>query len=393
VLVLVALAVAGWLLVPSSESSDLPRLARLRQGDLYETPLAFSPDGSLIATHNGSGPVTLWEIKTGRVVKTLGRRSEGVKGAFSPDGRWFAAYRREPATVFHVVSVFEVATGRERVSIEVRLPVLLDFGFCRDGATFRVIGWDHSPRLPTGSAPWSIRTWETSTWTEQSGPRVGLLTQATSSSFSPDNRLMASSTRSTPGSFHPGGWFSSDNRLTASVISPTVPGVVLWDVASGAALATLFGPAYPSGGGGVWSHETSPDGKTLAVGRSDGLLELWDVETRSLGKVLRGHSPDHHPQLIRFSADSKSLVSSAWNWSEFDSMPARLRRQVGRLLGLSGLGSSSVRPSEAIVWDLASGRERARLAVPSFAVLSADGRLLATNGADKAVSVWDLSGR
>jgi WD40 repeat protein len=275
-----AFALAGWLLVPGSTSTALPLVGRLRLGDMYETPLAFSPDGSLIATHNGSGPVTLWEIKTGRVVKTLGRRSEDLKGAFSPDGRWFATYRSEPATVFYVVSVFEVATGRERLSMEVRLPVLLDFGFSPDGATFRVIGWDHSVGLPTRTATWSIRTWDTSTWSELSGPFVGLSRQVSSSSFSPDNRLMASST------------------------SPVASETVLWDVARGTALAELKAPDYTSGGGWFWTHEFSPDGKTLVVGRSDSLLELWNVETRTFRKVLRGHSLDRHPRLIRFSADS-----------------------------------------------------------------------------------------
>jgi WD40 repeat protein len=74
-------------------------------------------------------------------------------------------------------------------------------------------------------------------------------------------------------------------------------------------------------------------------------------------------------------------------------MPARVRREVAHFLGIGGSGGSSSVPSEAIVWDVASGRARARLSSPSFGVLSADGKLLATNGADQAVSVWDLSGR
>jgi len=48
---------------------------------------AFSPAGDLLALSSGDGPVDLWEVKTGKRLHTLlGRKAQGVRVAFSPDG-------------------------------------------------------------------------------------------------------------------------------------------------------------------------------------------------------------------------------------------------------------------------------------------------------------------
>jgi WD40 repeat protein len=53
---------------------------------------AFSPDGSLLAASAGDGPVDLWEVQTGKRLRTLlGRKSQGVRVAFSPDGQTVAS--------------------------------------------------------------------------------------------------------------------------------------------------------------------------------------------------------------------------------------------------------------------------------------------------------------
>jgi WD40 repeat protein len=53
---------------------------------------ALSPDGELLAVSAGDGPVDLWEVKTGKRLKTLlGRKGQGVRVAFSPNGQSVAS--------------------------------------------------------------------------------------------------------------------------------------------------------------------------------------------------------------------------------------------------------------------------------------------------------------
>ncbi len=53
---------------------------------------AFSPDGSIVAVTCGDGPIDLWEVKTAKRVQTLlGRKSQGVRVAISPDGQTVAS--------------------------------------------------------------------------------------------------------------------------------------------------------------------------------------------------------------------------------------------------------------------------------------------------------------
>jgi WD40 repeat protein len=55
-------------------------------------PLAFSPDGRMLATARYDGVVRLWDLSTGTELRRLGEPGDRLTGvAFSPDGRLLAA--------------------------------------------------------------------------------------------------------------------------------------------------------------------------------------------------------------------------------------------------------------------------------------------------------------
>ncbi len=102
------------------------------------TTAAFSPDGAVLAVSDGAGVIDLFDAKTGsRTELLLGRTGQGLRLAFSPDGRSVAALGSDGW-----VQTWAVRGGRLLTTTEppeaVALLTARGLGFTRQG---QVVAW------------------------------------------------------------------------------------------------------------------------------------------------------------------------------------------------------------------------------------------------------------
>jgi len=121
------------------------------------TAVAFSPDGRALASSSGAiqrfergewildRVVRLWDVETGRVIRELPGLS-GYAVAFSPDGRWLASAGGD-------VKVWELATGREVRTIHPP-STAWDVAFSADGR------WIFTTSEDSGTRAWDPQTGE-----------------------------------------------------------------------------------------------------------------------------------------------------------------------------------------------------------------------------------------
>ena len=225
--------------------------------------IAFSPDGATLAfsgARHGRIKITLWDIATRTNIATL---EAGGSVVFSPDGLTLASGGG-------TVKLWNVATQTNIATLEAHTETIISVAFSPDGST-----------LASGSADGTVRLWDIATRTNiatlEGHTQHGVVAVA----FSPDGSTLASA----------GSWDKT---------------VRLWDVATRTNIATLEGHY-----GSVESVAFSPDGSTLASGSSE-VIMLWDIATRTNIAIL-GHMA--WVNTVAFSPDGSTLASGAWDGS------------------------------------------------------------------------------
>jgi WD40 repeat protein/serine/threonine protein kinase len=155
--------------------------------------------------------------------------------------------------------------------------------------------------------------------------------------------------------------YSPDGKTLASV---SWDGTTrLWDTATGREAAVLQG--------GAWDVAFSPDGKLLATGgKQVAVVTVWDLGSKRVQKQFPG--PAH---FLAFSPDGKTLAVGGVGFAPDSKF-------------IAGAGDA------ALLWDVATGRERARLAgAGPVAGFSGDGKTLVTAsnwyGGPGTVHLWD----
>jgi WD40 repeat protein len=277
--------------------------------------VTFSPDGTSLASAGSDGTVNLWEVASGRELRTFKGHTDPVWDvAFSPDGRHLAS-----GSVDRTVRLWDVGSGKELQVLSGHTGVVKSVAFSPDGQ-----------RLASAGGQGEVKLWETAGSKELltlNGHRGVVECVA----FSPDGQHLASS----------GGVDSA---------------VRLWEAATGKELHTLRGHRSS-----IYSVAFSPDGKWLASASGDETLKLWDPATGQELRTLRGHTEGVVG--VAFSPDGARLTSLS------DDCTVKL-------------------------WDLSSGEEARTLSTSggSCVAFSPDGTLLARGQrSSRVVTLWDVA--
>jgi WD40 repeat protein len=214
--------------------------------------VAFSSDGKCLASTSQDQMINLWNPQTGECIRTFfGGDYEGVcKIAFSPDGTLLAAASNRSITLWNP------QTGRVIITLHGHGDWIICIAFSPDGTLLASGSFDKTIKL------WNPQTGECIRTLEGDGKEV------VSIAFSPDGSLLASSS-----------FPENKNQLKAQIFTSNIN---LWDPQTGVSIRNLDERFL-----GVRSIAFNHAG-TLLASTAYHAIKLWDPQTgasiRKLGE-------------------------------------------------------------------------------------------------------------
>jgi WD40 repeat protein len=276
---------------PATREEVLPPLKGHDKGQVNQQfglirSLAWSPDGTRLASAGLDGRALVWEVASGREIFALPTdRGPVWSVAWSPDGTRLAAGSQD--------GTIRVVDGLKHV------PKVQ--AFTAHQGHVRSLAWSpQGARLASGGADRLVKLWDPIRGAElarMEGHQYWVMGVA----WSPDGKRLAS---------------ASGDRL-----------VIAWDAQTGRKLWTMRGH-NDFVDAVVWS----PDGTRLASAGIDDSVRIWDPQTGEEAFVLRGNSGMFHDvswspdgaQLAAASSDGQIWVWDATRGFERDTTPRAL---------------------------------------------------------------------
>ncbi|MBA4186500.1 MAG: hypothetical protein C0467_00635 [Planctomycetaceae bacterium] len=330
--------------------------------------VAFSPDGKHVAAAGADKTIRVYNPETGKLEATLtGAKSPITSLAFLPDSNRLVAGGGD-----QVVVIWDVAKEKAVKELPGHQSAVLSVAVSEDGKL-----------VVSGSADKSVRGFDPEsgkpTWTWNGRSAVCAVAIRKGNKYvavglADGSLVVLDVTAATPKevfsqSGHVAGIgsavFSADGNRLATVGGDGA--LRVWTVLENGALTSLVkfdGSAKP---GGVLSPLTgvafAPDGRYVAAVGADSVVRVWDIQTKSEVRGLRGHTD--WVTSVAFSPDGRYLASVGVEKDKvlriFELPPLEVSGGGGHVQGVNAIA------------------------------VSPNGKFAATAGTDQTIKVWDLA--
>ncbi len=390
--------------VATKQKMEMKTVVQLGHSSAVAT-IAFSPDSRFILSGSNDRTIKLWEVSSGREIRTFrGIDADVTAVAYSPDGRIALAGYMNGRLAF-----WEVSTGRKIRSFKAHSSWIQEVAFSPDGK-----------KAISGSSNRNVKVWRVS-----SGARIGSVRGSrvrgqnwsnTTVAFSLDGRFALLGSKDTqlwnlekrqkilnlPSRFASGQF---GNEVNDSTFSPDGRlfllggnGLELREISTGREIQTFKGRTYR-----IQTVAYSPDGQFIMTGHKDGALTLWNVSTgREIRSFAKQNTSIHQ---IIFSPNGRFVLTgnndgtmTLWEVSSGRKIRifkgSSLKVRAVAYSPADSLAVSGTDNGNLALWDVATGQgvkifRGHRKAISSVA-FSPNGRHVLSGSDDRTVKLWDV---
>jgi eukaryotic-like serine/threonine-protein kinase len=281
--------------------------------------VAWSPDGTRIASASEDKTVQVWEAMSGIPILTYRNHSDWVNGvAWSPDSTHIVSGSSDKT-----VQIWNATTGANVLSYTGHA------GWLRGGSVNAAVWSPDGTRIASASNDKTVQVWDAASgiksltfhehmggvWSVAWSPSSKYIASGGYAISAADSTLyvLDANTRQTllANSMHQGGvwsisWSPNGTRIVSTSSDMKT---LVWDAITGQSIC-----AYQGHTGTVWAVAWSPDGTRIASAGSDATVQIWDATTGKHLFTYRGHAPTAwavtpEVRTLAWSPDSQYIVS------------------------------------------------------------------------------------
>jgi eukaryotic-like serine/threonine-protein kinase len=282
--------------------------------------VAWSPDGTSIASGDRKGQALVWNAKTGAVTLTFLMHTAPVNAvAWSPDGTRIASGSSDLT-----VKIWDAQSGTILQTYKGHHSFVGTLAWSPNGQ-YIASGSGYPPNNPRydPAIDHTVHVWNVQTGRLLFPPYAGHTGQVKQVAWSPDGTNIASAS-----------------------VDKTVQ---VWSASNGSLVYR-----FPYQSDEIWAVAWSPDGTRLASGSHDGTVQVWPPIAYPTTIIFRGHTEGVNA--VAWSPDGKYLASGAGNTND----PSKSRDNTARIWTSDGIPllvyKNHKSEIEAVVWSPDSTR-------------------------------------